>query len=133
MIAVKFKEVMIKDEFNQIEVTNEKQVTIKEFGKTQKAEFSSHRDNKIPEEEFNRKIKFDTHPNHTNVETKDKVQEVSKVTNVTSVNAANSIGAATASVATVGAVVAVTAISVVTGISVALLTSWTLSFVSTLV
>ena len=120
MIAVKFKTVMIKDEFNKIEVTNEKQVTIKEFGKTQKVEFSSHRDNEIPDEEYNKKIKFDTHPNHTNIEIKDKTQEVTKLAKVTSVNAANSIGAATASVATVGAVVAVTAISVVTGISVAL-------------
>ena len=120
MIAVKFKTVMVKDEFNKIEVTNEKQVTIKEFGKTQKAEFSSHRDNEIPDEEYNKKIKFDTHPNHTNIEIKNKTQEVTKVAKVTSVNAANSIGAETASVATVGAVVAVTAISVVTGISVAL-------------
>ena len=120
MNAVKFKTVMIKDEFNKIEVTNEKQVTIKEFGKTQKAEFSSYRDNNIPDEEFNKKIKFDTHPNNTNIEIKDKTQEAAKVAKVTSVNTANSIGAATASVATVGAVVAVTAISVVTGISVAL-------------
>ena len=111
---------MIKDEFNNIEVTNDKQVGLKEFGKTQKSESTSFHGNKIPEEEFNKKIKFDTHPNHTNVEIKGKTQEVVKVTKVASASTASSIGAATASVATVGAVVAVTAISVVTGISVAL-------------
>ena len=111
---------MIKDEFNKIEVTNDKQVTAQEFGKTQKSESFSYRGNTIPEEEFNKKIKFDTHPNHTNIEINNKTQEVTKVAKVTGINAANSIGAATASVATVGAVVAVTAISVVTGISVAL-------------
>lgn len=111
---------MINDEFNKIEITNDKSSFKKEFGKTQKVEFSSYRDNKVPSEEFNKKIKFNTHPNHTNIEIKDKAQDITKAVKVTSVNAANSIGAATASVATVGAVVAVTAISVVTGISVAL-------------
>lgn len=111
---------MIKDEFNNIEVTNDKQMNVKEFGKTQKSESSSFRGNKIPEEEYNKKIKFDTHPNHTNIEIKDKTEQITKATQITSTSTASSIGAATASVATVGAVVAVTAISVVTGISVAL-------------
>ena len=41
---------MIKDEFNNIEVTNDKQVGLKEFGKTQKSESTSFHGNEIPEE-----------------------------------------------------------------------------------
>ena len=46
---------MIRDEFNQIEVTNDKQLLHTEFGKTQKTEFSSQQENKLPEGDLNEK------------------------------------------------------------------------------
>ena len=46
---------MIRDEFNQIEVTNDKQLLHTEFGKTQKVEFSSQNENKLPEGDLNEK------------------------------------------------------------------------------
>ena len=46
---------MRNDEFNNIVITNEKQVSGLEFGKTQKAETTSQKENKLPQGELNEK------------------------------------------------------------------------------
>lgn len=111
---------MIRDEFNVIEVTNEKHVSVKEFGKTQKTEYSFHNDNKIPEGELNEKFVGKTVKKVTEV----NVEYTSKVPNhgitvVKSTTTATNVAVTTTSVAAVASTVAITAIAVATGISVA--------------
>ena len=114
---------MRNDEFNKIEVTNEKQLRGIEFGKTQKFEATSQKENKSPEGELNEKYVGKTIRKQTEV----NVQYSNKTTvsshgsaTVTSTTTATQVAATTASVATAASVVAVTAIAVGTGISVAL-------------
>lgn len=114
---------MRNDEFNKVEVTNEKQLRGIEFGKTQKSETISQKENKSPKGELNEKYVGKTIRKQTEV----NVQYTNKTTvsshgsaTVTSSTTATSVAATTASVATAASVVAVTAIAVGTGISVAL-------------
>ena len=114
---------MRNDEFNKVEITNEKQLRGIEFGKTQKSETISQKENKSPKCELNEKYVGKTIRKQTEV----NVQYTNKTTvsshgsaTVTSSTTATSVAATTASVATAASVVAVTAIAVGTGISVAL-------------
>lgn len=120
---------MIRDEFNSVKVTNEKQIGRSEFGKTQKAEYSFQQDNKVPDVELNDKIQAQsTSKKQSSIDTTNLLEQSSTTTAsasagttvVTSSASASSIAAASTSVVTVASVVAVTAISVATGISVAL-------------
>ena len=114
---------MRSDEFNKVELTNEKLTSGLEFGKTQKAETTPQKENKLPEGELNEKYVGKTIRKQTEV----NVQYVNKATapahratTVTSSTTASSIAATTATVATAASVVAVAAVAVGTGISVAL-------------
>ena len=113
---------MIRDEFNQIEVTNDKQLLHTEFGKTQKVEFSSQQENKTPEGDLNEKYVGKTIRKETevNVDYINKVPSHGAQTVVTSTGAASTAAAATATTAVAVSTVAVVAIATVTGISVAL-------------
>lgn len=113
---------MIRDEFNQIEVTNDKQLLHTEFGKTQKAEFSPQQENKLPEGDLNEKYVGKTIRKETevNVDYINKVPSHGAQTVVTSTSTATTVGAATATTAVAASTVAVVAIATVTGISVAL-------------
>ena len=121
---------MIRDEFNSVKVTNEKQVGRSEFGKTQQTEYTFHKDNKLPDVELNDKVQAQsTSTSQSSLDTTNLLKQstgsaasTSSTTTVvtTSSATASSIAAASTSVVTVASVVAVTAISVVTGISVAL-------------
>ncbi len=113
---------MIRDEFNQIEVTNDKQLLHTEFGKTQKAEFSSQNENKLPEGDLNEKYIGKTIRKETevNVDYINKVPSHGAQTVVTSTGTATTAAAATAGTAVAASTVAVVAIATVTGISVAL-------------
>lgn len=120
---------MIRDEFNSVKVTNEKQIGRSEFGKTQKAEYSFQQENKVPDVELNDKIQAQsTSKKQSSIDTTNLLEQSSTAsasasagtTVVTSSASASSIAAASTSVVTVASVVAVTAISVATGISVAL-------------
>ena len=126
---------MIRDEFNKVHITNEKQVERVEYGKTQKSEFSSQKENKLPDVELNDKVQAQsTSTSQASLDTTNLIQQ--NQTGITSVGAessagaltstssavasASSIAATTSSVVAVASVVAVTAISVATGISIAL-------------
>lgn len=123
---------MVRDEFNEVKVTNEKQIGRTEFGKTQSTEYSFYNDNKVPDVELNDKIQAQsTSTSQSSLDTTNLLEQrmtsVGSASSGTTVVAtsgaatsASSIAAASASVATVASVVAVTAISVVTGISIAL-------------
>ena len=126
---------MIRDEFNTVTVTNEKQVGKVEFGKTQKAEFSSHTDNKLPEIEHNDKVQAkSTSTSQSSLDTTNLIQQSTGTASSTAAEtasgavastssaaaSASSIAAVSTSAVVAASVVAVTAISVATGISVAL-------------
>ena len=112
---------MIRDEFNTVEVKNEKQLSVREFGKTQKTEYSFQRENKVPEAELNEKYVGKTVKKVTevNVEYTNKVP-THGITVVKSTATATNVAATTTSAIVVASTVAVTAIAVATGISVAL-------------
>ena len=113
---------MIRDEFNKVEVTNEKQMGRFEFGKTQKTESTSQKENTLPEGDLNEKYVGKTIKKVTevNVDYINKVQTHSSSTVVTTSagTTATSIAAAASSTVAVASTVAVTALAVVTGISV---------------
>jgi len=114
---------MRRNEFNNIEITNEKLTSGLEFGKTQKSETISQKENKLPEGELNEKYVGKTIRKQTeaNIQYANKATApVHGSTTVTSTATASNIAATTATVATAASVVAVTAISVGTGISVVL-------------
>ena len=116
---------MRNDEFNNIVITNEKQVSGLEFGKTQKAEATSQKENKLPQGELNEKYVGKTIRKQTevNVQYANKASAPahgSATVTTTSATTASSVAATSASVITAASVVAVTAIAVGTGISVAL-------------
>ena len=113
---------MIRDEFNNIEVTNDKQLLRVEYGKTQKFEFSSQKDNTTPEGELNEKYLGKTIKSVTevNVDYVNKVQTHATQTVVSSSTTATSAASAAAATAVAASTVAVVAIATVTGISVAL-------------
>ena len=114
---------MIRDEFNQIEVTNDKQLLRTEFGKTQKAEFSSQKENKLPEGDLNEKYVGKTIKKVTevNVDYINKVPSHGAGTVVTtSSSTATTAATVTAGTAVAASTVAVVAIATVTGISVAI-------------
>lgn len=114
---------MRNDEFNKIEVTNEKQTIGFEFGKTQKLEATSQKENKAPEGELNEKYIGKTIRKHTeaNIQYENKAMAPTHgSTTVTSATTASNVAATTATIATAASVVAVTAVAVGTGISVAL-------------
>ena len=114
---------MRNNEYNNVEITNEKQTRGLEFGKTQRAEFTSQKDNKLPNGELNEKYVGKTIRKQTEV----NVQYVNKAsapthasTTVHSAATASSTASAVTTVATAASVVAVTAVAVATGVSVAL-------------
>lgn len=114
---------MRNDEFNKIEVTNEKQTIGFEFGKTQKLEATSQKENKAPEGELNEKYIGKTIRKQTeaNIQYENKAMAPTHgSTTVTSATTASNVAATTATVVTAASVVAVTAVAVGTGISVAL-------------
>ena len=114
---------MRNDEFNKIEITNEKQTSGFEFGKTQKLEATFQKDNKLPEGELNEKYIGKTIRKHTeaNIQYENKAMAPTHgSTTVTSATTASNVAATTATVVTAASVVAVTAVAVGTGISVAL-------------
>ena len=113
---------MRNDEFNTVEVKNNKRTFGIEFGKTQKAEFTSQKDNKLPDGELNEKYfgKTIRKQTETNVQYSSKNVQIHGSTTVTSATTASNVAATTATVATAASVVAVTAMAVTTGISVAL-------------
>ena len=106
---------MRNDEFNKIEITNEKQTIGFEFGKTQKLEATSQKENKAPEGELNEKYVGKTIRKQTEVNVKydnKATAPVHESTTVTSTTTATSVASATTAVATV-AVVAATLLAVV--------------------
>lgn len=114
---------MRNDEFNKIEITNEKQTSGFEFGKTQKLEATFQKDNKLPEGELNEKYIGKTIRKKTEVNVQYENKAVAPVhgsTTVTSATTASNVAATTATVVTAASVVAVTAVAVGTGISVTL-------------
>ncbi len=114
---------MRNDEFNKIEITNEKQTSGFEFGKTQKLEVTFQKDNKLPDGELNEKYIGKTIRKHTeaNIQYENKAMAPTHgSTTVTSATTASNVAATTATVVTAASVVAVTAVAVGTGISVAL-------------
>ena len=113
---------MRNDEFNHIEINNEKQIRDVEFGKTQKIEFTSQKENALPDGELNEKYVGKTIRKKTeiNVEYTNKTPIHGSETIVSSSTTATSVCSAVASVATAASVVAVTAVAVGTGISIAL-------------
>lgn len=112
---------MIRDEFNNVEIKNENGLSGREFGKTQKIEFSFHNDNKVPEGELNEKYVGKTVKKVTevNVEYTNKVP-THGITVVKGTVTATNVATAATSAVVVASTVAVTAIAVATGISVAL-------------
>ena len=116
---------MRNGEFNKVEITNEKQISGLEFGKTQRTETISQKENKLPEGELNEKYVGKTIRKQTevNVQYANKASAPahgSATVTTTSASTASSVAATSASVVTAASVVAVTAIAVGTGISVAL-------------
>ena len=113
---------MIRDEFNQIEVKNDKQLLHTEFGKTQKVEFSSQNENKLPEGDLNEKYVGKTIKKVTevNVDYVNKVPNHGAGTVVTTSSTATTAATVTAGTAVAASTVAVVAIATVTGISVAI-------------
>lgn len=112
---------MFQDEFNKIEITNDKQTSKKEFGKTQKTEFSRQEEGYIPEGELNEKYVGKTIKKVTEV----NVEYTNKVSNhamtvVKGATTATTVAATASSVAVAASVVAVTAVAVATGISIAM-------------
>lgn len=113
---------MRNDEFNKIEITNEKQTIGFEFGKTQKLEATSQKENKAPEGELNEKYVGKTIRKQTEVNVKydnKATAPVHESTTVTSTTTATSVASATTAVATAATVVAVVVVSTAAGISVA--------------
>ena len=112
---------MRNDEFNKIEITNEKQIRGAEFGKTQSFEFTAQKENTLPEAEINDKFVGKTIRKTTevNVEYANKIQAHTSAT-VTSSATATNAASVVSTVATAASVVAVTAVAVGTGISIAL-------------
>ncbi len=113
---------MARDEFNNVEITNDKQLLRKEFGKTQKFEFSSQKENKTPEGELNEKYLGKTIKKVTevNVDYVNKVQTHATQTVVASSSHAASVASVAASTVIAASTVAVVAIATATGISVVL-------------
>ena len=116
---------MHNGEFNKVEITNEKQISGLEFGKTQRTETISQKENKLPEGELNEKYVGKTIRKQTevNVQYANKASAPahgSTTVTTTSATTASSVAATSASVVTAASVVAVAAIAVGTGISVAL-------------
>ena len=114
---------MIRDEYNKVEITNDKQLLRVEFGKTQKVEFSSQKENKAPEGDLNEKYVGKTIKKVTEVNV-DYIQKIPTHTTATVVtsSATTATGAAAAAASTMVAAstVAVVAIATVTGITVGL-------------
>ena len=114
---------MIQDEYNKVEITNDKQLLRVEFGKTQLSEFTSKKENTVPEGDLNEKYVGKTIKKVTevNVEYVKKIPTHTTTTVVqSSATTATSAAAAAASTVVAASTVAVVAVSVVTGISVAL-------------
>ena len=111
-----------KDEFNTVNVSNEKVATQVEFGKVQKAEFSSQKENKIPDGDLNEKYIGKTIKKVTevNVDYVNKVPSHGAETVVRTTSTATTAATVTASTAVAASTVAVVAIATVTGISVSL-------------
>ena len=113
---------MTRDEFNVVEITNEKQVMKVEFGKAQSTEYSFHNDNTVPKGELNEKYVGKTIKKQTeiNVQYSKNIPAHGSETVVTSTTTATTVAATTSSVVVAASTVAVAAVAVATGISVAL-------------
>ena len=113
----------IDDEFNNNSVTNNLVTPENEYSQNIDAEFSSHRNNSIPKDEFSSKDKGSTHTqNNENLnKLTEKVAETSgEAVTVTSSGVASNIAATSSSIIAAAATVTIVAIGTVTGISVAL-------------
>ena len=113
---------MIQDEFNKVEITNDKQLLKVEFGKTQSSETTSKKENTVPEGDLNEKYVGKTIKKvaDINVDYVNKVPTHASQTVVTGSATASTAAAATASTVVAASTVAVVAIATATGISVAL-------------
>ena len=113
---------MIKDEFNDVKVSNESSIRKAEFGPTQKTEFSEQGQVTRKKASHSNMPKESTPASEAHASTTAEVvsSAAPAATTVTSSATAGSIAATTTSVVVVASTVAVTAISVVTGISVSL-------------
>ena len=111
------------DEFNNNSVTNDRDVLKNEYSQNKDAEFSSHKNNSLPKDEFSSKNNSSTHRlNNENLNkiTEKAVESGGEVVTVSSSATASSIAASTSTIAVAASTVAVVAIGTVTGISVAL-------------
>lgn len=111
------------DEFNNNHITNDRDVLKNEFSQNKDAEFSSHKNNPIPKDEFSSKNNSSIHrSNNENLnKTIEKAVETSgEVVTVSSAATASSIAASTSSVVVAAATITVVAIGTVTGISAAI-------------
>ena len=114
----------VEDEFNNNSVKNDSYTPKNEFSQNKNAEFSSHRGNSIPKDEYSTKNK---HANHTkNNEnfnrklTEKAIESSGEAVTITGSATASGIAATSSSVIAAAATVTVVAIGTVTGISVAL-------------
>lgn len=111
----------VEDEFNNNSASNDRYLLKDEYSQNQNTEFSFHRDNSIPKDEFSSKNR---HANHTknnenlNKKFTEKALEASgETTVVTGAATASGIAAASTSAIAVAATVAVVTIGTVTGIT----------------
>ena len=113
---------MIQDEFNKVEVTNDKQLLKVEFGKTQSSETTSKKENTLPDGDLNEKYVGKTIKKvaDVNVDYINKVPTHGAQTVVTGSATATTAAAATATTAVAASTVVVVAVATATGISAAL-------------
>ena len=111
------------DEFNNNSAVNDRDSLKNEYSQNKNAEFSSHRSNSIPKDEFSSKNNSSTHrQNNENLNklTEKAAESGGEVVTVNSGATASSIATTSSSVIAAAATVTVVAIGTVTGISVAL-------------
>ena len=109
----------IEDEFNNNSATNDRDVLKNEYSQNKDAEFSSHRHNSIPKDEFSSKNNSSIHiQNNENLnKLTEKAVETGEVATVSSGVAASGIAATASGVIAAAATVTIVAIGTVTGIS----------------
>ena len=113
----------VEDEFNNNSTSNDSSFYKDEFTQNKSVEFSSHRENSLPKDEFTSKDKKSNHTiNNENLNnlTEKALESSAEATTVSGAAAASHAAATTSSVVVAASTVAVVAIGTVTGISVAL-------------
>ena len=115
---------IVEDEFNNNSAMNDSIAPKNEYSQNKNVEFSSHRSNSIPKDEFSTKNKHANHvKNNENFNkklTEKALESTGEAITVTSSTSAAGIAATSSSVIAAAATVTVVAIGTVTGISVAL-------------